>query len=305
MILARSLSKAFGKHPVLADIDLTVQAGERLAILGLNGAGKTTLIRCFLGLIPFEGELEVAGVDVRSAGREARARLGYVPQRAPQFEGSLADVVAFFTTLRGASRDVAAARLEQFGLPLDEHGAKPLQALSGGMLQKVLLALALGDDVPLLLLDEPTANLDPRARREFLRVLSEVDRTTTVLLASHRLMDVEAVADRLVVLHDGHVMFDGSLPTLKRRIGAEATLWVRVTPAQRASADERLRSQFGADAVRANGTAVGIRGDAAVLGEVLHELRRAGISIEEFWTEAPSLHELLEGALGARSEAEA
>lgn len=305
MIHTRALRKAFGEHRVLAGIDLAVEPGERVAILGLNGAGKTTLMRCFLGLIPFEGDLEVAGVDVRRGAKEARSRLGYVPQRAPQFEGSLADVVGFFTTIRRASLEAVGARLEQFGLPLEEHGDKPLSALSGGMLQKVLLALALGADVPLLLLDEPTANLDPRARVEFLRVLREVDRSTTVVLASHRLMDVEAVADRLVVLHAGRVTFDGSIPTLKRRIGAEATLWVRVPAGQQADADERLRSQFGPAALRENGSAIGVRGEPGALAEVLHQLRAAGLTIEEFWTEAPSLHELLEGALRTRLEPDA
>jgi len=300
MIRARALVKAFGGNHVLDGIDLTVEPGERVAVLGLNGAGKTTLMRCLLGLVRFGGSLEVAGVDVRRAGRAARARLGYVPQRAPQFEGSLADVVAFFAALRGANRGSVEARLEQFGLPLSEHGEKPVRTLSGGMLQKALLALALGEDVPLLLLDEPTANLDPRARREFVRALRQVDRATTVLLASHRLADVEALAERLVVLHEGRIVFDDSMHALKQRIGAVATLWVRVAPDRRPGADERLRARLGIATVLSNGAALGVRGDAAALADVLHELRTGGIQVEEFWTEAPSLHDLLEGALGGR-----
>jgi len=299
MIRARALGKSFGSNHVLRHIDLTVGPGERVAVLGLNGAGKTTLMRCLLGLVSFEGALEVAGVDVRRAAREARGRLGYVPQRAPQFEGSLADVMTFFAALRGADPGHVEARLEQFDLSLSDHGDKPVRALSGGMLQKALLALALGEEVPLLLLDEPTANLDPRARQEFVRALRQVDRSTTVLLASHRLADVEALADRLVVLHQGRIVFDDSMAALRRRIGAVATLWVRVAPERRPGADERLRARLGITTVLSNGAALGVRGDAAALAEVLHELRTGGIDVEDFWTEAPSLHELLEGALDA------
>jgi len=302
VISARGLVKAFGAHRVLDGLDLVVQPGERVALLGLNGAGKTTLMRCLLGLVPFEGELEVAGLDVRRAAREARGRLGYVPQRVPQLEGSLAEMVSFFSQLRGSSQAKVETRLEQFDLSLSSHGAKPVRALSGGMLQKVLLALALGEHVPLLLLDEPTANLDPRARREFVQTLRQVDRSTTVFLASHRLADVEALADRLIVLHGGRLVFDGSMAALRSRVGASATLWVRVAPHLRAAANERVHTRLGLGTVLSNGAALGVRGDHAVLADVLHELRTAAIAIDEFWTEAPSLHDLLEGALGTNPE---
>ena len=303
MIHAHALAIAFGKNRVLDGIDLSVRPGERVAVLGLNGAGKTTLMRCLLGLVRFEGALEVAGVDVRRAGRNARARLGYVPQRAPQFEGSLAEVVEFFAKLRGVARADVEARLEQFELPLSHHADKAVRALSGGMLQKLLLAFALGNDVPLLLLDEPTANLDHRARREFVRALRQIDRSTTVLLASHRLRDVEALADRLVVLHRGRIAFDGSARALRSRAGAAATLWVRVAADSRPGANERLKTRLGIDTILSNGAALGVRGDTAVLADVLQELHAASIPVEEFWTEAPSLHDLLEGALDGHGEA--
>jgi ABC-type multidrug transport system ATPase subunit len=112
--------------------------------------------------------------------------------------------------------DEAARSLEALGLDLDAHAGKPVSALSGGMLQKLLLALALAARVPLLLLDEPTANLDARARKEFLRFLAAVDRDTTILLASHRFSEVRAVADRVLVLREGRVAFDGPLAGLRR-----------------------------------------------------------------------------------------
>ena len=149
MIDGRAITKAFGRHRILDALDLRIDAGERVALLGLNGAGKTTLMRCMLGLVPFEGTLEVAGADVQTDGRAARAALGYVPQRPPHFEGTLDEVVSFYARLRGVPMSRVRDRMADLGLDLDTHGAKAVRALSGGMLQKVLLALALASEVPL------------------------------------------------------------------------------------------------------------------------------------------------------------
>ena len=302
MIRAGALTKRFGTHLILDHLDLAVERGERVALLGLNGAGKTTFMRCLLGLIPFDGSLNIAGQDVRANGREARARLGYVPQRAPHFDGTFAEMVEFFTRLRDIEQAAVDARLEMLGLSPAEHGEKPVRALSGGMLQKVLLALALGAEVPMLLLDEPTANLDPRARREFLRTLQSVDRDTTILLASHRFADVEAVVDRLLVLHGGRIAFDGGVADLRDRVGDAVTLWVKVPADLREQARHHLES-LALPAILSNGSAIGVRVDHAARADVLVELRRRAIPVEDFWTETPSLQDLLEDvlSLGERS----
>jgi ABC-type multidrug transport system ATPase subunit len=214
MILAERVSKSYGRRPVLRDVSFSVHPGDRVALVGLNGAGKTTLMRCLLGLTAFGGTLTIEGHDVARAGRQARARVGYVPQRAPHFDGTLADLVTFFARLRDMPQERVIARLSALGLDAELHGDVAIRSLSGGMLQKALLALALAADAPLLLLDEPTANLDARARREFLRALDEMADDRTILLASHRLADLEAVAQRILVLHDGRVAFDGSVAAL-------------------------------------------------------------------------------------------
>ena len=218
MIRVRDVAKRYRRVTVLSGIDLSVERRERLAVLGLNGAGKTTLIRCLMGLTDFTGTVEIDGYDVRDHGRLARGRLGYVPQRAPTFDGKLAEVIAFFCRLRDVAPTEAYGRMAELGLSIEEHGDKPVRALSGGMLQKSLLALALAADVPLLLLDEPTANLDPRARREFLRGLRDIEDERTIVLATHRLSDVEAVANRLLVLHAGRIVFDGPTEQLWDRV---------------------------------------------------------------------------------------
>ena len=300
MIRASGLGKRFADTRVLDGVELTVRPGERVALLGLNGAGKTTLMRCLLGLIPFEGHLAVADLDVRTHGRQVRSQLGYVPQRAPHFDGTLEEIVDFFTRLRAADPAAVAARLAALDLHLDEHGTKAVRTLSGGMLQKVLLALALGADVPLLLLDEPTANLDPRARLEFLRAIRQVGSDTTVLLASHQLADVEAVADRLVVLHGGAIAFDGTLADLWSRVGAAQTLWVKLPVGDRDPARRHLQERCRLTALRANGAALGVKVEHDARADILVELRAAGFTVEDFWTETPSLNDLLESAMAPR-----
>jgi ABC-type multidrug transport system ATPase subunit len=298
MIRARSLTKKFGQAAVLSGIDLDVAAGERVAVLGLNGVGKTTLIRCLLGLTRYQGELQLAGYEVRSEGREARARVGYVPQRPPQLDGTLREIVRFFSRLRGVSVATAHARLNDLGLPVEEHGDKFVRELSGGMLQKALLALALGAEVPVLLLDEPTANLDARARKEFLSALAQADEGTTILFATHRLADVDAVADRLLVMHDGGIAFSGAPQQLWEAVGANITLWIKVRGDDRDAVSRRLRARHGLATVLDNGSALGVRVKRSIRADVLAELREMNVPVEDFWTESPSLHDLMERILG-------
>lgn len=297
MITVSGLTKRFGENAVLDQIDFSIGRGERVAILGLNGAGKTTLIRCLLGLTAFQGRLEIAGWDVRAQGPAARSCMGYVPQRAPQFESSLAEVVGFFSRLRDIDGGRTRERLEGFGLTLDEHGDKATRELSGGMLQKVLLALALAAHVPLLVLDEPTANLDARTRRDFLRSISRVEHDVTVLLATHRLTDVEAVAERLLVLHDGHIVFDGRMHDLWEYVGARVTLWIQVSPELRDTAVRLLKQRWSAPAVLTNGSALGVQVDRGIRTDVLVGLQNDGIRVEDFWTDAPSLTDLMDHLL--------
>jgi ABC-type multidrug transport system ATPase subunit len=162
-----------------------------------------------------------------------------------------------------------------------------------------LLALALGAQVPLLLLDEPTANLDARARRDFLRALNQASDDTSILLATHRLTDVESVADRLLVLHNGRIAFDGKMDELWRAVGAEVMLWIRVPQKQRNHACSLLQDQWQTSTLRANGSALGIQVDRGSRPGVFMALHQNGILVEDFWTETPSLNDLMERLIGS------
>lgn len=223
MITARSLTKRYGEHIVLDSLDLDVPRGQRVALLGLNGAGKTTLLRCLLGLSRFEGSLTLDGHAAGSGpeGRSVRAQVGYVPQQPPRYDFRLSDFVDFFCRMRGCPTAGAERLLDELGLSLATDGGKKLRELSGGMVQKALLAVAMGSGAPVLLLDEPTASLDPSARRDLLNAVRTAPSDMTLLFASHRLDDVEALAERALILDAGRFAFDGTLEELWRRSGVE------------------------------------------------------------------------------------
>lgn len=295
LIEARGVSKRFGARRVLDDLEFSVDAGQRLALLGLNGAGKTTLLRCVMGVLSFEGSIEIDGIDVAASGKEVRRRIGYVPQRPPLFPMTLGATVEFFSAIRDIPNRKIEERLEAFGLPLSTDSELSLKELSGGMLQKALLAVALAADPPLLLLDEPTANLDPRARGEFFRALKDVNPETTILLASHRLDEVETVADRVWILHDGRHVFDGSLDELRDHAGADSWLWVRTTAARRGDVQDEFIRRASAQQVIANGTRIAVQLPPLGRAEALWALQRAGIPIEDFWVEGASLEDIVDG----------
>lgn len=303
MIRVEGLRKAYGGTPVLEEVSFGVGAGERVAILGMNGAGKTTLFRCILGLTGFQGSVTVDGVRVGGEGPEARKRLGYVPQRAPVSDQPLADFVALFAGLRDTPVEHVEAVLKSLGLSLARDGAKPLSALSGGMLQKALLGLAVGSKAPVLLLDEPTANLDPVARNDFLGALSRVDRSRTLFLASHRLSEVEALADRLLVLHGGRLAFQGSMDELRARTGARPRLWIEIADGDRSRAVALLEEWIGVGDVSLNGRGVRVNARSSERGPLIGALAAQGIELGDIRTEDEPLTHLL-GRLNGAWEAD-
>ena len=300
MIRVDGLRKRYGDQVVLDGLDLEVDRGERVAVLGLNGAGKTTLLQCLLGLVGFEGSVRVDGQPAGPAGKEARRRIGYVPQRPPVFDMTVSSFLQLFSDLRDVPVEPAAERLSEFGLPPDEVGGKEMSALSGGMLQKTLLALALGAEVPVLLLDEPTASLDPSSRREFVRVLEGVDEERTILFATHRLEDVESLANRVILIHGGGVVFDGTLRDLWERSGVGGELWVQVPAPRRDAAVALLRDRASVREVDEDGGG-GVRVELTPGGamDALGALRDRGIEVEDFRALSPALDEVMDRLLTA------
>lgn len=209
----RALTKRYrrGRTPALENVTLTVPRGAFVALVGPNGAGKSTLIRTFLGFErPTGGSAHVQGIDVRLDTPRALGQLGYVGQEPGIYRVLTArDQIALAAELRpGFDVEGALRRLADAGVPDD----RPAGQLSGGQQAQLALALALGTQAPVLLLDEPLASLDPLARREFLGTVAEaVAQGTTVLLSSHIVGDLDEVCDRLLVLAPARVQLDAEM----------------------------------------------------------------------------------------------
>jgi ABC-2 type transport system ATP-binding protein len=214
MIVASGLWKRYRRTTALRDLTVALPAGGVTALVGPNGAGKSTLLKLCVG---FErasaGRISVLGVDPARDREAAVAKVGYVPQSPSLYRDLTADDhLELARSLRpGFDVPHATARLRSLGIPLR---ATPGQ-LSGGQQAQISLAIALGTRAAVLLLDEPLANLDPLARREFLQVVSEEVATGDVsaVLSSHVISDVEPVCDRLLVLGEGRVLLHDTVAT--------------------------------------------------------------------------------------------
>lgn len=235
---AVDLSKRYGsRHWALRGVSVAIPTGRITGLVGPNAAGKSTLLRTWLGFeTPTSGLVRVDGLDPARRSAEARARVGYVPQMAQVYSALTVDehlgLVALLRDRFHADR--ARERLEQLAIPLTARGDQ----LSGGQEAQLVLALALGADAPILLLDEPLAHLDPLARREFLKLVrnSVEEEGRTVVLSSHVVSDVEQACDDLLVLGVGRVLMHSSL--------AAALATHAVTPAGADTPD--LVADFGA-----------------------------------------------------------
>ncbi len=228
MIQVDRLWKSYGKRPILHGVSFGVDPGERVALVGPNGSGKTTLLRCLLGLVQAEGTLRIGGRDPLRDHAEAQRLVAYVPQRAPAMPVPVGELVGFWSAQRSLPRESLLAATDALGLDVTRIWGQPFPSLSGGMQQKLLAAMALASECPVMLLDEPTANLDPQARATFFDALAARDPAPTLVLSSHRLEELRRLVDRVLVLREGRVAFDEGLdaflatPELAVAAGLEA-----------------------------------------------------------------------------------
>lgn len=208
-LVIRDLSKRFGRVLALDRVSLALPAGSRTALIGPNGSGKSTLVRALLGMLAVDGELLADGQPVADRRAELARAIAYVPQIAPRLAAPVRDVVRAVAALRGIAVPRVEALARELGVELAGLAARPFRALSGGQRQKVLAALALAADAPFLVLDEPTASMDPQSRAVFFRLVEGLATATTVLLCSHRLDEIRRLVDRVVVLQEGRLAWSG------------------------------------------------------------------------------------------------
>lgn len=206
MIEARNITKKFKRVLAVDGLSFDLEAGGSLALWGSNGAGKTTLIRCLLGVFPCKGTIRINGIDVRKNGKHARAQIGYVPQElAFHDDAKLGASIRFFAKLRRVNLAQTERSLKLVGL--SGHESKRVRDLSGGMKQRLALAIALIADPPIVVLDEPTSNLDSSGRGEVVETLLKLRKQgKTLFFASHRPDEVITLADRVLVMERGRLV---------------------------------------------------------------------------------------------------
>lgn len=214
MILAARLQKIYGYFAAVRDVSFEIPAGQIVGLLGPNGAGKTTIMRMLAGyLSPSHGSIRIAGVDAVEHRLEAAARLGYLPENGPLYpDMTVGSMLRFFGSARGLSGERLAARtsavIDQCELQLIVD--TPIGKLSKGLRQRVGTALALLHDPDVLIMDEPTAGLDPNQIRRFRAHMLRLRGVKTVLMSTHVLSEVTAVAERVLLVHEGRLLFDGT-----------------------------------------------------------------------------------------------
>ena len=242
LLRIEGLTKRYPPITALDDLTVDVPRG-RVGLVGANGAGKTTLFRLLLGLAhPTAGRVEVAGVDVAADPIEVRARLGFMPEHdCLPLDQTAADVVATFGELSGlparAARQRASDILDLVGL--DEARFRPIGGFSTGMRQRTKLAQAIVGDPELVLLDEPTAGLDPLGREEMLDLVARLGSFgISVLMATHLLDDVQQVCDHVVMIDAGRLVVAGDTDSLLERTGR---VTVDVGPARRGAGGRPVR----------------------------------------------------------------
>jgi len=229
MIEAVGLGKYFGSFVAIEDINFSIPSGQIVAFLGPNGAGKSTTMRILSGfLAPSAGRAAIAGFDVGSERLEAARHLGYLPENGPLYDDMTpVELLRFFGAARGLTNKGLSDRIEAVteSCAIHEVLEKPIGKLSRGYRQRVGLAQALLHDPDVLIMDEPTAGLDPNQIRDFRTNISKLAQSKTVLISTHILQEVEAIADRVLFIHEGRLLFDGGSAELRRDDSLETAFY--------------------------------------------------------------------------------
>lgn len=234
-LLLENLCKDFGGNTAVAGITAVLEPGI-YGLLGANGAGKTTLLRMICGVLkPTAGQVRLDGISIDTLGAAYRDKLGYLPQEFvgyPQY--SARDFLLYMAVLKGMTRSQAVPKIQELlsMVRLQEVANKKLRAFSGGMRRRLGIAQALLNDPDILILDEPTAGLDPKERVHFRNILEGYAQQKIVLLSTHIVSDLEAIAHKVFLMKDGRFQTQGTVSELLQQ--ANGRVWELTVPSQEA-----------------------------------------------------------------------
>jgi ABC-2 type transport system ATP-binding protein len=220
MIEARGLSKFYGEFAAIRDVSFTIKRGEVVAFLGPNGAGKSTTMKLLTGyLAPSAGSAKIAGHDMATDRLAGAARLGYLPENGPLYpDMTPRTLLEFFADARGLEGSYKRQRISAVIDQCDLHAVigKAIGKLSKGYRQRVGMAQVLLHEPDVLILDEPTAGLDPNQIREVRDAIRKLGMSKTILLSTHILQEVEAIANRVLFIDEGKLVYDGTSANLAK-----------------------------------------------------------------------------------------
>ena len=235
-ISVSNLTKIYGQQRAVDDITFHVKTGEILGFLGPNGAGKTTTMKAITScMVPSSGKITIGGKDVSVDEEEVKKHIGYLPEHNPLYEDMfMIDYLRFIADMHNIPKEKMDARVLEMihvcGLQNEKH--KKIRELSKGYRQRVGLAQALIHDPEVLILDEPTSGLDPNQIIEIRELIRRIGREKTVIMSSHILAEVEATCDRIMIIHRGKLVADGTSEQLRQQSSGAGMLKVRIEDAE-------------------------------------------------------------------------
>ncbi|MCI8589927.1 MAG: ABC transporter ATP-binding protein [Clostridiales bacterium] len=252
----KNLNQFYGKKQALRDVNLSISQGM-FGLLGRNGAGKTTLMKTLAALLPTKkGEITVCGVSIQNVA-EIRQMIGYLPQDFSMYPSmNVGEVLEYLAILSGLTKDQRKERIEMLlkKVNLFDHRHKKVKALSGGMKRRLGIAQALLHDPKVLIVDEPTAGLDPEERVRFRNLLAELAENKIVLLSTHIVGDIEAACEKIAIIHEGSVLYHGTVEALLQR--AEGRVFTMTIPKHELA---QMKDRFSITSMHSQGNEVYIR----------------------------------------------
>lgn len=292
MIIIENLTKYYGKVRGVEGINLQIKEGEIMAFLGPNGAGKTTTIKAILGLIkPTRGKVFIKGMDVGQREKIVKRLIGYLPQRISFPENMTGyEIMKFFSKLK----DVGGKRIDEIlsHVGLTEDSRRKVTEYSGGMIQRLGIAVALLSDPPILVLDEPTISLDPEGAYHVKKLIFELNkRGKTIILSTHILSDVEELAGRIAIFHKGNLIAVDSISELTQKIGLKSKINIHFKDLS--SEKISLLKELPLNIVNIWDCSATIEVNLNEKWKLLRLLDSNGFEILDFTIETPSLEEVL------------
>ena len=242
-IQAVQLSKFYGNFAAIQDVSFEVPRGQVAAFLGPNGAGKSTTLKILTGFLnATKGSARIAGLDIATHRIEAASKIGYLPENGPLYpQMTPLELLRFFGEARGLAPEQLSSRIDAVVEQCNLQAVieKAIHKLSKGYRQRVGMAQALLHEPDILIMDEPTAGLDPNQIREVRGLIRDLSESKTVLISTHILQEVEAVAGHVVIIHEGRIVFDGTPAEMANGSGLEAAFYrlTRDSPEQSAEAE--------------------------------------------------------------------